>query len=481
MFTHLLPKIEMKRSLSLLICLIFQIASAQKQGNKWYFGNRQALDFNNGNPVNINGCQIVPLPQAIGWFLSNEGTASIADGNGNLLFYSEGEHVWNSNNQLMPNGSGLMGSYSSTTSSFIIPVPLSNTLFYLFTTDGLEHGLQNGLRYTMIDMCLDSGRGDVIISQKNILVLDLVAEKLTAVNHYNHKDIWLITHKHFSDSFYAFLISEQGIIDTVISNIGSVYGPTEWESIGQMKSSPDGKRIVAVSGNGTDLCELFDFNDSTGIISNFFSLASQNHAYGVEFSPDNSKLFTFGLGGFVQFDLSGGSQSSINASRLVLNPGGCGICGMQLGPNGKIYVATGSYLPFPNLYGSSCQLLPANPLINCEVSFPSFIASYEYHNLAPDCPKIDTLIFPNVFTPNNDGLNDVFLPIRNVGMKLNEISIYNRWGELISHQNDPLILWDGKVNNKYSSDGIYYWILFFQNSKGINSSITGYIELMRQN
>jgi hypothetical protein len=140
---------------------------SQNQGNKWYFGYMSALDFNGGSPpVSISGCQIIPLSQGTGWYLHNEGTSSISDNLGNLLFYSEGQNIWNSNNQLMPNGSGLMGCYSSTTSSYIIPVPLSDSLFYLFTTDCLENNLANGLRYSIIDMCLEKGLGDVIINKK---------------------------------------------------------------------------------------------------------------------------------------------------------------------------------------------------------------------------------------------------------------------------------------------------------------------------
>ncbi len=395
-----------------LCCLIVMfitcgVCSGQNQGNKWYFGYMSAIDFNSGTPVPITGCQIIPLPQT-GWFLHNEGCASIGDNNGDLLFYSEGQHVWNRNNQVMPNGNNLLGCYSSTAAAFIIPVPLSDRLFYLFTTDCIEHGLVNGLRYSIIDMCLDSAKGDIISTQKNILLLDTVSEKLTAVNHPNGKDIWLIAHKHYSDAFYAYLISEFGIIDTVISYIGSVYGPSAYQSIGQMKASPNGKKLVAVVGSGgVSLGEIFDFNDTTGSISNQISLTSVNYPYSIDFSPDNSKLYTGGLDGVNQYDLSSGTQAAINASKTTLVPAFCLPCGMQLGPDGKIYLADGAAILNPNLLGTACGYTPTYLSIYAGMDFPSFISSFQYHNQQYNCSgtsidekadNVNVEIYPNPVT-----------------------------------------------------------------------------------
>jgi PKD repeat protein len=369
---------------------MFQFVNAQHQADNWYFGKRAAITFNGGSPYPVYGCQIEPLPRGMGWYLNNEGTSSISDNNGHLLFYSEGEHVWNRFNHLMPNGNNLLGCYSSTTSSFIIPVPHSDELFYLFTTDCLENGLVNGLRYSMIDMCLDSGRGDVIITQKNILLLDTVSEKLTAVNHPNGSDIWLIAHKFHSDAFYSYLITATGIIDTVISNIGSIHGPTNWQALGQMKASPDGSRIASVIGNGNvSIREIFDFDNVTGVVSNLISLTSPTFSYAVEFSPDNSKLYLYGMD-LIQYDLTAGSQSAIDASAVTLTSG-CLPCGMQLGPDGKIYLAGwGGNLPAitaPNLAGIGCALTfnYAPVGMNPRSDFPSFISSFEYHNGVPPC------------------------------------------------------------------------------------------------
>lgn len=68
--------------------------------------------------------------------------------------------------------------------------------------------------------------------------------------------------------------------------------------------------------------------------------------------------------------------------------------------------------------------------------------------------------FPNVFTPNGDGINDLFTPFMPYsGVTKVEMEIYNRWGKRVFHTNDPDILWDGTdETTKYpSSDGVYYY------------------------
>ncbi|MCW3071547.1 MAG: type sorting protein [Bacteroidetes bacterium] len=183
--------------ISVLILCLIQITFAQKQGNIWMFGQGGGIDFNSGIPTALIGCQIFGNPTPPGDYLYSEGCASISDSSGTLLFYSNGEKVWNKNNLVMPNGDSLEGFYSSTSAAFIIPTPLSDSLYYLFTTDGIERNLQKGLRYSLINMCMDGGNGDVISAQKNILLLDTVTEKLCAVAYPNGTDVWLIAHKHF--------------------------------------------------------------------------------------------------------------------------------------------------------------------------------------------------------------------------------------------------------------------------------------------
>ncbi len=71
------------------------------------------------------------------------------------------------------------------------------------------------------------------------------------------------------------------------------------------------------------------------------------------------------------------------------------------------------------------------------------------------CPEIS---IPNVFTPNGDGFNDSFVPDATSIANFTLI-IFNRWGTPVFETNDYINGWDGKIDGKEVSDGVYYWII----------------------
>lgn len=94
-----------------------------------------------------------------------------------------------------------------------------------------------------------------------------------------------------------------------------------------------------------------------------------------------------------------------------------------------------------------------------------------------DNPKIE---IPNVFTPNNDGNNDVFI-IKGRSIKTFSCIIYDRWGlkiiELASINNG----WDGKhANGNIAADGTYYYIINYTDSKGVSKTEKGFLSLFRE-
>jgi hypothetical protein len=105
-----------------------------------------------------------------------EGCATATTKRGELLFYTDGQTVWNRQHQPMPGGRRLMGSGSSTQSALIVPDPGSGNIFYVFTV--APQGAPDGLRYSVVDMTRDNGLGDV--PRANSLLITPVAEKLAA-------------------------------------------------------------------------------------------------------------------------------------------------------------------------------------------------------------------------------------------------------------------------------------------------------------
>ena len=61
------------------------------------------------------------------------------------------------------------------------------------------------------------------------------------------------------------------------------------------------------------------------------------------------------------------------------------------------------------------------------------------------CPV--NIFFPNAFTPNGDGINDVYMPVGDGVLSFN-MSIYNRWGQLVFESSDANHIWDGTYNGK---------------------------------
>jgi gliding motility-associated-like protein len=70
------------------------------------------------------------------------------------------------------------------------------------------------------------------------------------------------------------------------------------------------------------------------------------------------------------------------------------------------------------------------------------------------CPS--TIHLPNGFTPNGDGVNDLFLPV-GTNIATVELSIFDRWGRLIHRGRDADAFWDGTMDGAFVKDGVYVW------------------------
>ncbi|MBI4929554.1 MAG: T9SS type A sorting domain-containing protein [Bacteroidetes bacterium] len=238
--------------------------------------------------------------------------------------------------------------------------------------------------------------------QKNILLHTPVAEKVAGVYHTNGKDVWVMTHEWNSNNFFAYLVTNSGV-DTVpiISSIGSVHSgiTSDGNSVGYLKFSPNGKKIVSLQSESS-VVELFDFNDSTGVVSNGMTLpVAYSYAYGASFSPNNSRLYIsyFGTGGgspqpgkLFQYDLLAGTpQDIINSQTLIYASSGYWYCGLQNGADRKIYLSrinltfndgtTLGAINYPNKLYASCSFLENDLYLSgkyCRYGLPNFIESY---------------------------------------------------------------------------------------------------------
>ncbi|MFN0034165.1 MAG: T9SS type B sorting domain-containing protein [Saprospiraceae bacterium] len=66
-------------------------------------------------------------------------------------------------------------------------------------------------------------------------------------------------------------------------------------------------------------------------------------------------------------------------------------------------------------------------------------------------------VFPNAFTPNGDGSNDVFRPVFPCEVVFSNLKVFSRWGELVFETDDPLAGWDGRIQDLDAPSDVYAW------------------------
>jgi gliding motility-associated-like protein len=358
---------------------------SQQETNIWYFGTNAGITFATNPPTALTN----------GALSTGEGCATICDATGNLLFYTDGVTVYNKTHLMMDNGFGLHGNISSTQSAIILPRPGSTNIYYIFTTD-VENMNNYGLQYSVVDISMNGGLGKVI--SKNTLIIQPTSEKVTVVKHSNNTSFWVVTHGVFNNNFYSFLVTSAGInMIPVISSVGS-YQNSGLKLIGYLKTSFDNQKLASAKNDGGEL-ELFDYDNTTGTVSNPILLSSNEEFYGVEFSPDNSKLYASVVSPSIiyQFDLN---AANIAASKNAINYGPLGGGALQMGKNEKIYYIEWfndslSVINNPNSF--NCNFVSNAVYLggkNGRIGLPNFVPSLIISNCKPNaCISIsDTTI-----------------------------------------------------------------------------------------
>lgn len=348
----------------------------QRQANVWMFGDGLSLDFNCVPPRPYKAGSTIP---------GDQGSASISNPCGDLLMYSNGNKLWNMRHDVVvPGGGNLAGSPLSLQSSVFIPSRHDPTKYYLFTVDADENLNMGGLSYTNITVTTIAP----IISSPNNLLKRNMAEMISACEHSNGKDDWVVAKVKNDDEFRAYRIDLNGVDTTpVVSKAGITSGES-----GQMKISPDGKWLVIRKP-----LQIFRFDNSTGEVTNFASDFSSMDSFlaegnSVEFSPNSRFLYLNNWNpsdpsdnGYLQIDLSSGDSNKIKIMTYKIKDGGASPKGgMQLGPDGNIYVLDNpnnfwvSVIRFPNEQGSGCIYDDDVILMNGRVGLflPTFNQSY---------------------------------------------------------------------------------------------------------
>jgi hypothetical protein len=350
-----------------------------KRTNHWYFGNGAGLDFSSGSPVAVTD----------GKLHTSEGSAVMSDTAGNLLFYTDGDTIWNKNHLPMLNGTGLFGcgNYGSTAqAALIVPKPQNDSIYYVFTNDCFENQGVKGFRYSVVNIYLDNGLGSVV--SKNNMLFSPSTEALSATRDSSGNGYWIMTHGYNTNNFYAFHLTNFGL-DTVpvVSSTGLIANSYFFG----LKFSPNGKKIAVANPNIYQIDQLFDFNSNNGMVYNLINLTDgfiAGNGYNLSFSSDNSKLYYVVSGSYIYQYCLAVPQDSISISSTVsmvkYNPDNSTFSEMQMSLDGKIMIASIykdsiSYINSPNMLGNLCDVRVKEIFLETHetiLGLPNFVQSF---------------------------------------------------------------------------------------------------------
>ena len=384
----------------LFICILaFSLSYAQNEAAHWKFGRNFSMSFNSGVPETTN----LDFP-----FATVHKPAIISDKNGCFQFYSSGGVIYGKDGELMPNGTGILGSIGS--AGIIIPLPGSDSIYYYIynrCNDFCEESSLPGSYYSIIDMSLNDGNGDVVL--KNIKFSDNSPQSYEAVRSPDSNTIWMATYINTEQEIRVYEFNEQGFnLNYQATSVDNVefFGLNYFSRI---QFSNQGDKLVTLTYNNGAVSGqevfLFDFNPITGTVSNQISLGGvAAFVFSVEFSPNSNLLYFVtnpNINSIVyQLDISSNSVDDILSSLTEIHfnivsgspddPNQGGLGSIALGPDGKIYIVRTSivanYLDVihnPNGVGEDCDYEEQGVIaeedqfqIFGDFHFPSFVRPY---------------------------------------------------------------------------------------------------------
>jgi hypothetical protein len=355
----------MKQAINLFLFALPFLCPAQKHDYVWVVGDDNQLSDTTYGGSTLDFKQTPPNAY-YNYRESNFRTcnASICDTAGSLLFYTNGCSIAGADDQILEGGEGLNlgnvyqqtceqdGYYTSGyQSALILPLPDSNNIYYLFhkkiiyTFNPFDVKVDR-LFYSKVDISQNNGAGSVVDKNVEIMSSNIAYGQMAAVKHANGKDWWLVTPQGDDSTFYTFLFTKNGIMDTLSQPIG--IAPPENASGGiQICFSPDGNKLFRSIPSGPVLS--YKFNRFLGIFTDFDTIHVSYTTWlpissGCSISPNGRFLYICAELHIFQFDLW---ANDISSSQQIVaewdgfaDPVGTIFGQSQLGPDCKIYISS---------------------------------------------------------------------------------------------------------------------------------------------
>ncbi len=307
--------------------------------------------------------------------------SSICDKKGVFRYISGGCSILDKNQNFLLNGKGLnlgfmyeghcfdgWGDYPTWNGLIFLPMPSDTTKYILYhqsmEKDSQEHYPPRKLNYSIVDVTLNNGIGDVTKKNESILYNRLSKVGIQACRHGNGRDWWIVAPQKGFQGYYTTLLNPQGVGMPQYQKISNDT-LIEYDFAGQSVFSPDGTTYVrADPANGVF---TMNFDRCTGKLSNLMSLQDtlNGSCVGVAISPNSRYLYVARRNWLLQYDLQ---ANDIQASQVVIDtfdgfqaPFDASFYQCLLAPNGKIYISctNGGYamhtIHNPDAAGKSCS------------------------------------------------------------------------------------------------------------------------------
>jgi Secretion system C-terminal sorting domain len=383
----------MKKILYIYLLLIIALNAMIAQPNRdykrdrvWLFGYTATQPNPNFGNIIVDFNTIPASVNSIGQKMNLDmQNAIISDTLGHLLFYTNGQEIFNKNHQRMSNGiinindvwnlyfqNGQTQGLGLCQSAIALPIPNYPNLYKLFYVQVNRIGntyIANRLLTATVNMNTNNGLGSVIDKDIPIWQNDtLNGSTQTACRHANGRDWWVLIHRYGLDTTYRFLLNPIGVHLKGKQHL-QAHAPVD--SCGESWYacfSPDGTKYVIYNALNIGVY-LYDFDRCTGELSNKKTLWRPMKRGGVVFSPNSRYLYALDDQFVVQYDTD--APNIVNTldtvgrrDTTVVSFGGYEVYFFlpQLAPDGKIYfncAGSGTWLHTienPDMGGDACNV-----------------------------------------------------------------------------------------------------------------------------
>lgn len=375
--------------------------SAQLQNGVWIIGY-QDEDVDGGLDFTSGIVDTFSLDHHLNIYSTS---ASICKKNGTLLFYTNGVYIANANHDTLLNSKDFNPGYGTDywgnqdggldypQMVLILPIEEDSNLFDIFslsyeklpTPFGVDDAPLS-LRFSRVDMSLDSGKGGVIEKAQIVVEDTLSTGRLTACRHANGRDWWVVCHKHWSTRYYIILATKDSVYAPKIQSIGDSLVYDAW---GQNCFSLDGSKFVNVDPKYQDSTfDYMEFDRCEGLFFNHQNLHTPSCIpQSVAFSPSGRYLYVPCTAHLYQYDTwASDIQSTMTLVGVLNNQNNFNLLSSQmLGPDNKIYISGWSGYEYfhvienPDAPGMSCNFVQDGlklPTYNGDNSVPNGV-NYE--------------------------------------------------------------------------------------------------------